>query len=146
MKEKRDETSFADERLLESAKDTLSKALNGESTEFEFLECCDDLRQAKAIKRASGFLARYYRKAARAYLEAYAEGIDENVLAVKSLHICKKLLICADFYANEAKVYKDMIEEYRCYLASGHLWKTLLFDFHRPEEDLTDWRELPFGW
>lgn len=147
MKEKRNETPLAEESLLESAKDTLHKALNGESTEFEFIECYDDLRQAKAIKRAAGFLARYFRKAATAYMKAYAEDlVSRDEVSPNGLVICKSLLTCADFYANEARIYGDMIKEYRCYLASGHLWKTLLLDFHRPEEDLIDWRELPFGW
>jgi hypothetical protein len=147
MKEKRDETYIAEESLIESAKNTLNKALQGESTKFEFLECYDDLRQARAIKRAAGFLARYFRKAATVYMKTYTEDLVlKDEVSSNALLICKSMLTCSDFYANEAKIYRDMIKEYRCYLASGHLWKTLLLDFHRPEEDLIDWRELPFGW
>lgn len=132
--------------ILDSAKSLIRRALAEDHSEFELITCYFELRTVRKQKRAMRALSRCYRKAAKDFMKKYATDLANGEESAVTLMAGKTLMIASDFYEDEARLFKDMIKEYRCYLASGHLWKTLLLDFHRPEDDMTDWRELPFGW
>jgi hypothetical protein len=42
-------------------------------------------------------------------------------------------------------IAKDMLDEYKMYVWSGHLWDTLMGN-DRKEEDMVDYRTLPVKW
>jgi hypothetical protein len=77
----------------------------------------------------------------KVYLEQIATGTQDLgvILALK------QFIQCRDYYYKESEVAYDMLDEYKCYVWSGHIIDTLVGNTRR-EEDLVDYRTLPVKW
>ena len=135
-----------EESALELTQALIERATRGERTEFRLLVSAEDARNAKAVMKACKSFSRKLGEAAMAAMLKYAGGIDmsgcENVRLLIS---AKQVRDCAEFYREECETLKDMLREFRCYVSYGHRISMLLLGFERPEEDMTDWRELPIS-
>lgn len=134
------------ENQLNLAKAMLEHALNDAPTEFRLLSSADEFFGAKSVAKACRKLAKRLYKTVRRTTRDYAEGIrfgdEESIVEILSI---KQVKDCADFYFREYETLKDMISEFRCYVRYGHRIRMLLLGEERPEEDMTDWRELPIS-
>ncbi len=101
----------------------------------------------------ASFTARTFRKAVKTYAKRFKKlkGIasDEYVSELKKGNSPADLLQlvavyheCAVYYEQEAKILKEMLKEFRLYVMSGHLLKTLL-GASRSKRDMVDYRSLP---
>lgn len=124
----------------------VKRALAGERSEFQFIRRLGELGAAIRKKRAVKKVAANFRKSAKRLLKSHLRAIRSGEWKIELLLAYKQMLLCADFYSEEATTLKDMIAEYRCYLRYGHFLPTLAFDLERPEEDCVDWREVPLSW
>lgn len=121
------------------------RALQNEKFEFFFIRCLDELKFIRLKRKATIKVANNFNKSAKKILNSYIKSLDDNDFKSDLLISYKQVKICANFYYNEAKILKDIIKEYKCYLKFGHFWQTLLLNYYRPDEDCIDWRTLPLS-
>jgi hypothetical protein len=81
-----------------------------------------------------------FKKLYEATYKTYLKQVELGDQDVETLMALKQFKHCMEFYADEAKIIDDMLDEYSEYLFSGHLLDMLLGRI-RSEEDLWDHRE-----
>lgn len=125
----------------------MERALKGNHNTFELLGSLFDLKVAKVVYNATLAAANGFRKSADAIFEAYLKDINskDKQFSFEELLSYKKIRQCEKFYFDDAKIIKDIINEYVCYLHSGHLLSAIL-GIARPEQDKVDFRTLPINW
>lgn len=121
----------------------VGRAMRGEASKFEFIRDLTTFRTARAYKRGVGKIARLFGKLAEGLVRQCAALVREGAQDVDALLAAKRFEICRDHYAAEAAVAKDMLSEFKAYLRSGHVIRTLLGGY-RPDEECVDYRTLPF--
>ena len=122
----------------------VKKALGGKQSDFEFIrtyEMCKTARLYKiSVKRVFKAFKTLYKK----LMKTYAKDILTGEQKLEMLMSMKQFEICYDYYKKECEIAKDMLSEYRAYLARGHIFDQLVLNNVRPDDDCVDYRKLPF--
>ena len=122
----------------------VKKALKGKQSDFEFIktyEMCKVARYYKiSVKRVSKTFKTLYKK----LMKTYAKDILTDEQKLEMLMSMKQFKICCDYYKKEYEIAKDMLHEYRSYLFGGHIFKQLVLNDVRSDDDCVDYRELPW--
>ena len=121
----------------------VKKALKGKQSDFEFIrtyEMCKVARYYKiSVKRVYKTFKTLYKK----LMKTYAKDILTGEQKLEMLMSMKQFEICYNYYRKECEIAKDMLQEYRSYLFSGHIFDQLVFNSVRSDDDCIDYRELP---
>ena len=121
----------------------VKKALGGKQSDFEFIrtyEMCKVARYYKiSVKRVSKTFKTLYKK----LMKTYAKDILTCEQKLEMLMSMKQFEICYNYYRKEYEIAKDMLQEYRSYLFSGHIFDQLVLNGVRSDDDCIDYRELP---
>ena len=122
----------------------VKKALKGKQSDFEFIrtyEMCKVARYYKiSVKRVSKTFKTLYKK----LMKTYAKGILTGEQKLEMLMSMKQFEICYRYYEKECEIAKDMLDEYRAYLTSGHIFDQLVMNSVRPDDECVDYREVPW--
>lgn len=121
----------------------VKQALSGKHSDFEFVRNLGMLRVVRLYKRGVRRVSRLFGNMARDLLEQYADKIVSSMQDVEALLAVKRFEVCHDYYEKEVEIAKDMISEYKAYVASGHRIDALLGKY-RPDDECVDYRKLPF--
>ena len=123
----------------------VKKALGGKQSDFEFIrtyEMCKVARYYKiSVKRVSKTFKTLYKK----LMKTYAKDIMADEQQLEMLMSMMQFKICHDYYKKEYEIAKDMLHEYRSYLFGGHIFKQLVLNDVRSDDDCVDYRELPWS-
>ena len=123
----------------------VKKALKGKQSDFEFIrtyEMCKVARYYKiSVKRVYKTFKTLYKK----LMKTYAKDILTGEQKLEMLMSMKQFEICHDYYKKEYEIAKDMLHEYRSYLFGGHIFKQLVLNDVRSDDDCVDYRELPWS-
>lgn len=123
----------------------VKKALKGKQSDFEFIktyEACKTVRLYKiSTKRVSKTFKTLYKK----LMKTYVKDVVADEQKLEMLMSIKQFKICCDYYKKEYEIAKDMLHEYRSYLFGGHIFKQLVLNGVRSEDDCVDYRELPWS-
>lgn len=123
----------------------VKKALKGKQSDFEFIktyEMCKVARYYKiSVKRVYKTFKTLYKK----LMKTYAKDILAGEQKLEMLVSMKQFEICYDYYKKEYEIAKDMLHEYRSYLFGGHIFKQLVLNDVRTDDDCVDYRELPWS-
>ena len=121
----------------------VKKALGGKQSDFEFIrtyEMCKVARYYKiSVKRVYKTFKTLYKK----LMKTYAKDILTGEQKLEMLMSMKQFEICYNYYRKECEIAKDMLQEYRSYLFSGHIFDQLVLNGVRSDDDCIDYRELP---
>lgn len=130
--------------LSEEIIQVLATALEGTHRQFEFIRSLKMFFKVKKYYKlhlkACEELKKAMSQAFNDYLSCKQQGIDRLDLLIAFTQIRQ----CVTFYKEEARILKDSMKEYVCYIHNNHLIATL-FGKVRPEEDLVDWRKIPIS-
>ena len=126
-------------------KSLVQKALKGEHMEKEFICSLRGLYITKKYIVGCQTVINSFNSICSAMLETYLEQIRAEAQDIDLLISMKQFEHCRNFYSEEMKIAKDMIKEYRAYVFGGHILDTLLGN-PRKEEDLVDYRTIPWKW
>ena len=124
-------------------REIVQKALDNEKTDFQLIPTNEMYSVTKLFVSGTKKIIKMFKQLVRASTEAYAIQILAEETDLKLLMACVQYQQCLDFYENELKTAKSMLQEYRAYVFGGNLTKTLL-NIPRAEEDMVDYRTLPW--
>ena len=120
----------------------VKKALSGKQSDFEFIrtyEACKTARFYKiSVKKVSKVFKTLYKK----LMKTYAKDIMADEQKLEMLISMKQFKICYDYYKKECEIAKDMLQEYRVYVSSGHIFDQLVLNSVRPDDECIDYRKL----
>ena len=123
----------------------VKKALKGKQSDFEFIRTYEMCKVAKyykiSVKRVSKTFKTLYKK----LMKTYAKDILTGEQQLEMLMSMKQFEICYNYYRKECEIAKDMLHEYRSYLFGGHIFKQLVLNDVRSDDDCVDYRELPWS-
>jgi len=122
----------------------VQKALENEKTDFQLIPTNEMYSVTKIFAHGTKKIIKMFKQLVKATTEAYALQILTETTDLKLLLACVQYQQCLDFYENELKTAKSMLQEYRAYVFGGHLLKTAL-NIPRAEEDMVDYRTLPWS-
>lgn len=127
----------------EAFKSLMEKALSNDAMEHVFLGSISEWQATRLVKRATKKVAEMFQALADEGMIAYAKQIAEEKTDADLLFSIMQFQICADFYYKESRRAKDMLKEYHAYVFGGHMLDTI-FNIPRREEDMVDYRTLPW--
>ena len=124
----------------------VKKALKGKQSDFEFIrtyEMCKTARYYKiSVKKVSKVFKTLYKK----LMKTYAKDIMTDEQKLEMLMSMKQFEICYDYYKKECEIAKDMLQEYRTYVSSGHIFDQLILNCVRPDGECVDYRDRKLPW
>lgn len=123
----------------------VKKALIGEHSKFEFIRSYEMLRVARLYRKSVRKVIKIFKDLHKGLLKSYATAVGEDKQKLEELMSAIQFNHCKDFYVAELNIVKNMIQEYRVYVESGHILFTLMGGV-RPESDCVDFRKLPIKW
>lgn len=118
-------------------------ALAGESQPFQLIGSLDEWSAAKFCVRATKKIVKIFKNLEENSAASYVELIKKGKQSAEVLLAHLQFKRCVEFYEKEVATLKDMLKEYRAYVFGGNLMKTLL-GFYRAEDDMVDYRTLPW--
>lgn len=121
----------------------IDKALSGKHSEREFIGNFAELSVARTMREATRKIAFGFEEAAKEAYYAYLNNLKNNIddLSLILNHITYKK--CAEFYAAEADLADDEIDEYYYYVFfSGHFIDTVILGLDRPSWHYFDSRNV----
>ena len=121
----------------------MKHALNGKSTEFQLIPSNDMYTATKLFANGVKKVIRMFRDLAKTSGLIYSDSILKEKTDLRLLLEHMQYKQCQKFYEEELKVAKSMLKEYRAYVFSGHVLKTIL-NMPRAEADMVDYRTLPW--
>jgi len=121
----------------------VQKAMSDEKTEFQLIPTNNMYTATKAFARGTKKIIEMFNQLAQVTAEEYCAQIQAGKTDLKLLLAHIQYHHCLDFYKNELKTAKSMMQEYRAYVFGGNLMKTIL-SIPRAEEDMVDYRTLPW--
>lgn len=122
-------------------KSLIEVALKNEHPPIELLKSTDEYYAAKALYKANIKISKAFKKETMRTYKEYCKELKETYTTTDTLIQYRTLLICADYYKQEADMIYDMIIEYLVYLARGHVMSDVVLGNQRKEEDLRDYRK-----
>ena len=120
----------------------VANALENNATEFQLITRLEHRAGVKHFARGMKKIIKYFERLVKASAEAYSEGIAAGKVDVGMLMAHCQYKTCVEFYKAELATANAMLKEYRLYVMSGHLLKTLA-GIPRAERDMVDYRTLP---
>ena len=123
----------------------VNKALEGKHSDFEFIRSYEMLKVARLYRRGVKKVAKLFGNLHKDLLKAYASAIGEDKQKLEELMSAIQFDKCRDYYLKELNIAKNMIQEYRVYVESGHILYTI-FGGVRPDDECIDYRKLPIKW
>lgn len=118
-------------------------ALAGESQPFQLIGSLDEWSAAKTCVKVTKKVVRLFKRLEENSAVSYVELIKKGKQNAEVLLAHLQFKRCVEFYEKEVATLKDMLKEYRAYVFGGNLMKTLL-GFYRAEDDMVDYRTLPW--
>lgn len=131
-----------EQQEAEMLKYIMQKAFTEENSKFTFIVSWQHRKAVKEYLQGMKQLVKTFNLKADMLEREYLEQILTDTQDVNLLTALVQILHCRDYYQREVDVVKDMLDEYRCYIHSGHLINTLL-GIPRPKSDFIDYRTLP---
>jgi len=123
----------------------VKKALKGEHMEKEFICSLRGLSITRGYIKNCQTIINSFISVYNAMQLVYLEQIKLDKQDLDLVISMKQFERCFNFYKEERSIAEDMIKEYRAYVFSGHILDTLLGN-PRKEEDLVDFRTIPWKW
>lgn len=118
----------------------LIKAQKNDHTEFELLRNLNDKLMAKTCIAAFSKISKNYKKFAKVLYKNYLKTVKLGIPSHELIVTYQELSLCSKFYADEVKIYWDMLDEFKSYLWSGHFLDVYLYGNDRTDEDMIDMR------
>ena len=94
----------------------MQKALNNESSQFEFLRCLEDYFAAKQYIKGVEIVINIFNNILKNTSKLYKQQIETNSQDLGIILALKQFLQCRDFYTKEKAIAYDMISEYKAYV------------------------------
>lgn len=121
-------------------------ALKNENSSFTFIRCLRErINLQEYIRNSLAPAEKLFRRLYTATQKAYLEQIRSGAQELQAILALKQFKYCQEYYKKEIAVAKDILDEHKEYVLSGHIIDTLLGNI-RKEEDLVDYRKLPTRW
>ena len=133
------EQSQTDEMIQE----LLKRGLSGEPTPFELITNLYAKRLVKDFKKSVAKVVKMFENLRHQAILKYTLQIKEGTQDLSLLLAGIQFTKCIEFYTNELKTAKSMLQEYRVYIRSGHFLDAIL-GLQRKEYDMIDYRTLPW--
>ena len=121
----------------------VKKALGGKQSDFEFIRTYEMCKVARYYKISTKRVSKAFKTLYKKLMKTYAKDILTGEQKLEMLMSMKQFEICYNYYRKECEIAKDMLQEYRSYLFSGHIFDQLIFNSVRSDDDCIDYRELP---
>ena len=121
----------------------VKKALGGKQSDFEFIRTYEMCKVARYYKISTKRVSKAFKTLYKKLMKTYAKDILTGEQKLEMLMSMKRFEICYNYYRKECEIAKDMLQEYRSYLFSGHIFDQLVFNSVRSDDDCIDYRELP---
>lgn len=134
-----------EEKVPEIFVELVKAVMEGRSTEFVLISTNEIYSITRTFIKATKKVIKMFQNLVDATGWSYANQILEGKQDLKLLLAHLQYRNCLEFYKKELKTAKSMTQEYRTYVRSGHILKTLL-NIPRAEEDMVDYRTLPWSW
>lgn len=126
---------------LQLAEQLILRAKNGEYSEFEFICSLEEYFAVRTIRNAVRKVVKSFITSKNKLYKAYIKSIRDGVSNLDVILSISELDQVIKFYENEIWIVSDMIDEYRAYVHSGHIWDTIVGNY-RKEKDLVDFRKV----
>jgi hypothetical protein len=117
----------------------VERALKGKQSDFEFLRSLNDRYAASVYQNGVNSTVKIFRNLYASTMKNYLNQVKTNSQDLQTLLALKQFRQCLDFYTVELQIIKELIQEYRAYIFSGHLLEALS-GIERHDEDLWDHR------
>lgn len=124
-------------------KQLVETALANENQPFQFIGSLAEWSAAKTCVKATKKVVKLFKSLEENSAASYVELIKKGKQSAEVLLAHLQFKRCAEFYEKEVATLKDMLKEYRAYVFGGNIMKTLL-GFYRAEDDMVDYRTLPW--
>jgi len=134
-----------EEKVPEIFVELVKNVMEGKSTEFVLISTNEIYSITRTFIKATKKVIKMFQNLVDATGWSYSNQILEGKQDLKLLLAHLQYRNCLEFYERELKTAKSMTQEYRTYVRSGHILKTLL-NIPRSEEDMVDYRKLPWSW
>ena len=121
----------------------VKKALKGKQSDFEFIRTYEMCKAARYYKISTKRVSKAFKTLYKKLMKTYAKDILAGEQKLEMLMSMKQFEICYNYYKKEYGIAKDMLQEYRSYLFSGHIFDQLVLNGVRSDDDCVDYRELP---
>ena len=122
----------------------VKKALKGKHSDFEFIRTYETCKVARLYKIGVKRVYKTFKTLYKKLMKTYAKDIMADEQKLEMLMSMKQFEICYDYYKKEYELAKDMLQEYRTYVSSGHIFDQLVLNCVRPDDECVDYRELPW--
>ncbi len=122
----------------------VKKALKGKQSDFEFIRTYEMCKVARYYKISTKRVSKAFKILYKKLMKTYAKDIMTDEQKLEMLMSMKHFEICYNYYKKECEIAKDMLQEYRAYLSSGHIFDQLVLNSIRPDDECIDHRKLPF--
>lgn len=122
----------------------VKKALSGKHSDFEFIRTYEACKTARLYKASVKRLSKVFKNLCKKLMKTYAKEIMTDEQKLETLMSMKQFEICRDYFEKEREIAKDMLQEYRAYLTSGHIFDQLVMNGVRSDDDCVDYRKLPW--
>ena len=122
----------------------VKKALGGKQSDFEFIRTYEACKTARLYKSSVKRVFKAFKTLYKKLMKTYAKDILTGEQKLEMLMSMKQFKICYDYYKKECDIAKDMLQEYRAYLTSGHIFDQLIMNGVRSDDDCVDYRKLPW--
>ena len=123
----------------------VKKALKGKQSDFEFIRTYDECKTVRLYKISTKRVSKTFKTLYKKLMKTYAKDILADEQKLEILMSMMQFKICYGYYQKEYEIAKDMLHEYRSYLFGGHIFKQLVLNDVRSEDDCVDYRELPWS-
>ena len=124
-------------------KQLVETALANDSQPFQFIGSLAEWSAAKTCARATKKVVKLFKGLEENSAKSYVELIKNSKQSTEVLLANIQFKQCVKFYEKELATLKDMLKEYRAYVFGGNVIKTL-FGIYRSEQDMVDYRTLPW--
>ena len=122
----------------------VKKALSGKQSDFEFIRTYEAYKVARLYKISVNRVSKTFKTLYKKPMKIYAKDIMTDEQKLEMLMSMKQFEICYDYYKKECEIAKDMLQEYRTYVSSGHIFDQLVLNCVRPDGECVDYRKLPW--
>ena len=123
----------------------VNKALDGKHSDFIFIKNYEMFKVARSYRIGTKRVFKVFKSVCKNLLKTYAKDVLTDEQKIDMLMAIKRFEMCYNYYKKEYTIAKDMLQEYRTYVFSGHVLDQFVFNNVRPDDDCIDYRKLPFS-
>jgi hypothetical protein len=128
-------------RDLQLAEQLIERAKTGEHTKFEFLRSIEEYFAAREVRKVVKKVVKSFTQTQKNLYKAYVKAVKISTDTLDVILAISELTQVINFYKIEIAILNDCIDEYACYVHSGHIIDTIIGNY-RKEEDLVDFRKV----